>query len=171
MTRYAFPGCPWGLVRCFSVVEHLKSRLGKLASKSVDVRYVGFLIEERNPPRGKAYQCISVIYTLLSLHCLYTGCFHTSNKIFPHVGAERQTNIHTHTYTHTLFVKQFQETRCNLLFSKNDKLYKLSLANLWLRHFLTFPDVLLCYKEVIVLFRVHTHTYGLLVLLYHSHQQ
>ena len=28
------------------------------------------------------------------------------------MGAERQTNIHTYTHTHTLFVKQFQETSC-----------------------------------------------------------
>jgi len=35
-TRYAFPGCPWYLVRCFLAIECLKSWLGKPASKSVD---------------------------------------------------------------------------------------------------------------------------------------
>ena len=51
----------------------------------------------------------------IGLYCLYTGCFQASSKRFAHVGAERQTNMHTYIHTciqmHTFCVKQFRETR------------------------------------------------------------
>ena len=59
--RYAFPGCPWVLVHCFSVVEHLKSWLGKLASKSVDGCYAWLSIGKETHLRDRAYLCVSLI--------------------------------------------------------------------------------------------------------------
>ena len=55
---------------------------------------------ERNTP---SRQSLPVHECNISLYCLYTGCFQASSKRFAHVGAERQTNIHTyiHTYVHT----------------------------------------------------------------------
>jgi len=55
----------------FSVVECLKSWLGKLASKSVDDRYAKF-----SKPTFKAELtlCICVIQALFSLYFLLKGC-------------------------------------------------------------------------------------------------
>ena len=112
-TRYAFPGGPWG---CFSVVGRLKSRLGKLASKSADSRYTQFLIGKEARLRRRTYLCMSVIYRL----CLaFTVCIQSAFKLqvkglFTWVRKDKQIYIHTymHAYTNALFVKQFQETRC-----------------------------------------------------------
>ena len=50
--------------------------------------------------RERNKESLSVIWALFSLYCLHTGCFQASNKRFAHVGAERQTNIHTYKHTH-----------------------------------------------------------------------
>ena len=94
-------------------------RLGKLASKSVDSRYVRFSIGKEACLERRAYLCVSVIYALFSLYCLCTGCFQASSKgLLTWVRKDKQiyihtymhTDTHTHIHTHTLFVKQFQET-------------------------------------------------------------
>ena len=49
---------------------------------------------------------------MFTLYWLYTGYFQASSKRFAHVGAERQTNIHTciHTYIHTYIRTHFRKT-------------------------------------------------------------
>jgi len=96
------------VVCCFSLVEFLNIQLGKPASISVDSHYtVVFFNWEKKSTR--AYLCVRVIFPLLFVYS------HASSKSFAPVGAERQTNIHKYIYSyihaHTLFVKQFLETR------------------------------------------------------------
>ena len=60
------------------------------------------LTQKRNPPREKAYLCISVIQALFSLYFLCMGCFHQL-MIYSRGGGKtnKYTNIHAYIHTHT----------------------------------------------------------------------
>ena len=104
MTRYAFPGGPWGLVRCFSVVGCMKSRLGKLALKSEDGRCAQFSIGKETCLWRSAYLCMSVIQALLAFIVCNQAAFKLQVKgLLTWVRKDKQIYIHTyiHTNTHT----------------------------------------------------------------------
>ena len=81
---------------------------GKPASKSVDSCYTRILIQERNPPlRQSLPMCVGALF---SLHYLHKAVFIL--KRFAACGWERTNRnmyaTHIHSYTLTLFIKQFQ---------------------------------------------------------------
>ena len=87
-------------------------KLTRKAGLEVCGRLLRLVIDwERNTPSRQSLPVRESNIGLFSLNCLYTSCFQASSRKFAHVGAERQTNIHTCIHTHTLFIKQFQETR------------------------------------------------------------
>ena len=110
MTRYAFPGSQCGPVQYFSVEECLKSQLGKLAYVSLWMAAtLGIQLGEetrllaKSLPLSKCIMvftsCVQAIFTILSI------CSRGPNQ------ADKQIYKQTFKQTHTLFRKQFQETR------------------------------------------------------------
>ena len=65
--------------------------------------FLGYTTPEDSTKKAGFKVCGRLLWALFSLYCLYTGCFQASSKRFAHMGAERQTNIHTYIHAHTHF--------------------------------------------------------------------
>ena len=96
MMRYVFPGCLWGPVRCFSVVERLKSH-----QKSWPWSLWMFAMPRFQPRKethlwAKAYLYASNLEALFSLFSCMRAAFFHLNGLLTWVGAYGQRQVDTH---------------------------------------------------------------------------
>ena len=94
--RYVFPGCPSGLVHCFSVVNAVYQF--KMPEKSTNKAYFKVFGRslyrvfnwERNLLSRQSLSVCKCNIQYITLYC-YTGCFHALSKRLAHISAEGQS--------------------------------------------------------------------------------
>jgi len=109
--NYAFLGAYMTPSMVIFICKMPESRLGKLASKSVDSWYTGFLIQEKKIHLwGKAYLCNVLIYRLCLVFISCVQAAFTTLWFAWAVRKDKQVYMHTNIHTCT-FWKTVSRTR------------------------------------------------------------
>jgi len=113
ITRYAFPGCLWGLIRLFLPGNFVRKAGIEVWGPLQIYRVFDSGQKPIHRIRGRTYLCISVIYALFNLYCLYIVCFHA--KSFVCMGTETQMNIATHWHAFQRTIRDWRILAHNLI--------------------------------------------------------